>query len=309
MLQGSKPMLASRTLNPFSDPGWVYEIKWDGYRVLAYVDLDDVILRSRNNQRYEGKYPMITQALQALQLRAVLDGEIIAMDENGAANFQALQGYEKNGSVANLVYQVFDVLWYDGHNMCGLELLARKRALELILSKSKTIIKYSDHVDGEGTAFYEQSVKFGLEGIMAKEKTSAYVEGVRSHSWLKIKNNKLIEAIICGYTEGRNSREYFGALVLGKYVDGKLVYIGHTGTGFNEVSLKELKDRFEALEEKSMPFARKPKTNMPVTWLKPSLVCEIRFTEWTKEGVLRHPVFHGLREDKQGDTERYEEII
>src|SRR5204863_537600 len=168
-----------------------------------------------------------------------------------------------------------------------------------VLPEGDAVIKYSDHIEEHGKDFFRLATARGLEGVMAKKADSKYTMNFRTKLWLKIKNNKRLEAIICGFTEGRKSRKHFGALVLGKYEGDKLVYIGHTGTGFNEKSLREVETKLQPLITDKIPFDKKPKTNMPVTWVKPKLVCEIKFGEETDEGILRHPVFMGLREDKE----------
>jgi bifunctional non-homologous end joining protein LigD len=188
-------------------------------------------------------------------------------------------------------------------------LLERKKILQSIIPEDDNIIKYSDHVVATGNDFFKLATDRGLEGIMAKKSDSTYVKNFRTKLWLKIKNNKRLEAIICGFTEGRKSRKHFGALVLGKYEGEKLIYIGHTGTGFTDKSLTEVEKELASLITDKMPFDKKPKTNMPVTWVKPKLVCEIKFSEITDEGILRHPVFMGLRKDKEAKNEKNVEVV
>src|SRR5690606_2716524 len=197
--------------------------------------------------------------------KMILDGEIVAYDENGKPSFQLLQQIGDNPNLA-LVYQVFDLLWLNGHSTENLPLLQRKELLKEALTETD-VIKYCDHIPEKGIEFFDQMKKMKLEGMIAKKADSLYLENHRSTDWLKIKFTNTEEAIICGFTEPRGSRKGFGALVLGKYIDETLTYVGHTGTGFNKASLSELHERLKKLTVKSSPFETKPKTNMPVTWI------------------------------------------
>lgn len=302
-------MLASLTDEPFDDAGWIYEIKWDGYRAVSYLNKGKVEIQSRNNLSFTNKFKEVTEALKSWPINAVIDGEIVAMNDKGIASFQQLQNFANKGEETRLIYYVFDILWLDGKDLTHLTLLERKLILHSVMPEDDAVIKYSDHVEEKGTAFFELAIQKGLEGIMAKKSDSTYTKNFRTRLWLKIKNNKRIEAIICGFTKGRKSRRHFGALVLGKYEGDKLVYIGHTGTGFNEKSLKEVEKKLMPLVTDKMSFDKKPKTNMPVTWVKPKLVCEIKFSEITNEGILRIPVFLGLREDKEAKNEKNVEVV
>ena len=292
-----KPMLATLTDKPFSSKDWIFEIKWDGYRALAYCNGDDVTLVSRNKKPFTNKYNPVNEALQQMGLNAVLDGEIVAVDEKGLANFQLLQNWQNNG--ATLRYYVFDVLWVNGKNVTGLSLTERKSILKHLLPPDNSVVRYSDEVESTGEAFFDVAVQQGLEGIMAKRKDSPYRPDSRTDAWLKIKTVQRQEVIICGFTQPRKSRKFFGALLLGVYKDGELIYVGHTGSGFNTSSLKRLYEQLQPLTIKKCPFKNCPKGNMPVTWVAPQLVCEIKFTEWTKDNMARHPIFMGLRTDKK----------
>lgn len=305
----TKPMLAMRADKPFDGKGWIYEIKWDGYRALALMNGRHLELLSRNEQSFTDKFETVTDALKAWKVKAVVDGEVIAIKDDGNADFQSLQNFARKGKAAQLAYYVFDLLWYDGKDLTGLPLIERKAILRSIVPEDDSIIRYSDHIEDTGTKFFNAAKKQGLEGIMAKKGDSEYVTGRRTDDWLKIKNDQVMVAIICGFTKGRNSRAHFGAVILGKYIKRKLTYIGHSGSGFNDTELKELGKKFEQLITEDCPFAEVPDTNMPATWLKPELVCEVQFTEWTGENVLRHPIFKGLREDKTAKTERTEKIV
>ena len=303
------PMLATVVDKPFDDENWIFEIKWDGYRALAYLKNGKIDLRSRSNLPYNDKFRTIVEALEDWKINAVVDGEIVVLNEKGTADFQALQSYAKKGGRATLVYYAFDLLWYDGKDYTQLPLIERKTILQYLMPEDGSTIKFSDHIVAEGKTFFEVALNNGLEGIMAKKQDSVYVVDYRSKNWLKMKNTQITEAIICGFTKGRHSRKFFGAVILGKYFDGKLVYIGHSGSGFDDKGLKEIFKKFEQLITDECPFETKPKTNMPVTWLKPKLVCEVKFTEWTEEKILRHPIFMGLREDKTAESEKNEKIV
>jgi len=226
----------------------------------------------------------------------ILDGEVVAYDEQGEPNFQFLQQIGDHPDAA-LVYHVFDLLWLNGHSTEDLPLIQRKELLKEALTETDRI-KYCDHIQEKGIEFFAQMKKMQLEGMIAKRAESPYIENHRTSDWLKIKFSNTEEVIICGFTEPRGSRKSFGALILGKYLNGKLTYCGHTGTGFNNTSLKELYQKLQKLVVKSSPFEIIPKTNMPVTWTKPELICEIKYSEITRDGIFRHPVFIGIREDK-----------
>jgi bifunctional non-homologous end joining protein LigD len=304
-----KPMLATLVDEPFEDDGWLYEIKWDGYRAISYLYNGMVEVRSRNNLSFNDKFKPVTAALKAWNVNAVVDGEIIAIDRKGHASFQQLQGFAKNEIEAVLVYYVFDLIWYEEKNITTLPLTARKQVLESICPKNQSIIRYSDHIEGKGNSFFDAALKQGLEGVMAKKMDSEYITGFRSRNWLKIKNNHQLEAIICGFTKPRRSRKFFGAIILGKYDGDELKYIGHSGSGFDDKGLKELSAKFQRLITDKCPFRVVPATNMPVTWLKPKLVCEVKFSEWTDEKILRHPIFAGLKDDKTAADEKNEKVV
>jgi len=291
------PMLASLADAPFDDPNWVFELKWDGYRAIAECNSDTIRLYSRNGLSFNERYPGIVRELQKMKLNAVLDGELVLFNEVDRPDFQKLQHYEGNQHLP-LIYYVFDILSVNKKDLCSLPLLERKAILKKTLKKNSTI-RYSDHFEENGIAFFEEVAKNNLEGIMAKKADSAYVPGIRTREWLKLKNTVTREAVICGYTEGRGSRKHFGALVLGEFKKNKLHYIGHTGTGFNEKALKELWTLMQDYRQEKSPFTEKIPVNAAVTWLQPKLVAEVKFSEMTRDGILRHPVFLHLREDKK----------
>ena len=301
------PMLSTLTSAPFDDKDWLFEIKWDGYRALAYVEESDVTIMSRKNLSFNSKFAPVVEALATLQLNALLDGEIVALNKDGKGDFQLLQQWQKTGQ-GELVYYVFDILWLDGYNVTQLPLNERKEILKQILPEHD-MIRFSDHVAANGRNFFEAASKQGLEGIMAKNADSAYTPAVRTRQWLKIKVNQRQEVVIAGFTATRGSRTHFGALVLGVYENNELKYVGHTGSGFTEKSLADIYKKLKPLIAKKSPFATKPKTNMPVTWVKPLLVCEVKFSEWTKDNILRQPIFMGLREDKDAKEVHREKAI
>ncbi|HEY8897163.1 MAG TPA: DNA ligase D [Niastella sp.] len=307
MPSGIIPMLATLTDEPFDDKDWLYEIKYDGYRTVAYLDGDEVNIMSRKNLTFNKKFYPVVEALQELDMQAVFDGEIVALNEEGKSEFQLLQNWQKNGE-GELVYYIFDILWLNGYNLMELPLLERKNILQQVLPEHP-MIRYSDHVVQEGTQFFEAATSQGLEGIIAKAAESPYTPTIRTKQWLKIKSNQRQEVVICGFTETRGSRSHFGALVLGVYEKNKLIYVGHTGSGFTEQSLEATYKKMKTLITPKAPFDKKPKTNMPCTWVKPVLVCEVKFSEWTKDNILRQPIFMGLREDKSAKDVHKENAV
>ena len=289
-------MLAKETKEVFDDDNWLFEIKWDGYRAIAEIENGHIRLYSRNGITFENSYPVVARGLKKIKEKCVLDGEIVVLNDKGQPEFQLLQHYEDN-THRPIQYYVFDLLSLNGNDTCSLPLIERKELLKKIIKKNE-VIKYSDHIIGSGKSFFEVTREQGLEGIMAKKSDSQYYKGRRTNEWLKIKHNQTQEAIIAGYTLPGGGRKYFGALVLGIREEDKLKYIGHTGSGFNQQSLKEMYKKLQPLVQEESPFDEKVKTNMPVTWVKPELVCEIKFSEITHDGKLRHPIFLHLREDK-----------
>lgn len=291
-----KPMLATLVDDPFDRDDWFFEIKWDGYRAIAEVNGSKVNVYSRNLISFNDRYHAVVEALKELGMKAVLDGEIVAVDDNGVASFQLLQQHLKTGE-GTLVYYVFDILYLDGYDLTGLPLRKRKEILQRALPDDP-VVKYSDHIEGNGIDLYDAALREGLEGIIAKNAESPYRIDARSKEWLKIKTHMRQEAVICGFTQARGGRKHFGALVLGVYDGKELKYIGHSGGGFNTKSLAEVMKMLKPLITDKMPFRQKPKTNMPVTWVKPKLVCEVAFQEWTDGGHMRQPIFQGMRIDK-----------
>ena len=292
-----EPMKAQLTDQPaFDSPDWVFEIKWDGYRAIAEVSKSGNKLYSRNGLTFDKAYPKVFESLKAIRKKAIIDGEIVVLDESGKPNFQKLQNY-KNKDKYVIQYYVFDIVELDGKSLTGLTLVERKEILKDLLPKSD-IIKYCDHVEDEGKMLFKQMQKMNLEGMIAKRKKSKYLIGKRSSDWLKIKNVQSQEAIIVGFTDPKGARQYFGSLLLAVRNRGKLVSIGNVGTGFNDKSLKDLHDKLKKLVRKASPLDVPVKEAPDITWVEPELVCNIKFTEITADGSVRHPVFQGLRVDK-----------
>ena len=289
-------MLAKETDKAFDNADWIYEIKWDGYRAIAEISTNAVQLYSRNGNDFSQNYPVITAALNSIKHSAILDGEIVVLNENGFPDFQKIQHYKDNTDFP-LCYYVFDLLSLDGKDLTHLPLTDRKELLKALLPKNE-VIKYSDHIKEKGISFFNAAVQNNLEGIMAKKADSEYYAGKRSNEWLKIKNHHSADVIICGYTAPTGSRRYFGSLVLGIMKNKKLVHAGHAGTGYDDEKLKMIFNLLQPLVQTDSPFTEKVITNNKVTCVKPKIVCEVKFTEWTKDEKLRHPVFLRIRNDK-----------
>ncbi|HXD77791.1 MAG TPA: DNA ligase D [Puia sp.] len=300
------PMLATLVDKPFDEPGWSYEVKWDGYRAIAYLKKGKVELRSRNNKSFDKYYPVF-DALRGWPVDAVVDGEIVVLGPNGQSDFGKLQNWRSEAD-GTLVYYLFDLLWLDGRDLTGVPLAGRRALLESIVPAGDTI-RFSESFETDGKAFYEKASQLGLEGIMAKKTDSRYVPGIRTREWLKIKTSSRQEVVIGGFTRNEDSPKLFSALLAGVYENGKLQYIGKIGTGFSGKQQEALMSKFRPLIQKKCPFTNEPDVNQPsrfrpnpaeakATWLKPSLVAEVAFRELTSDGVMRHPSFQGLREDK-----------
>ncbi|MEJ8756942.1 DNA ligase D [Pontibacter sp. H259] len=298
MLHNIVPMMAKLTDGPFDGDDWIYEIKWDGFRAVAEVQEGKVELYSRNGKSYGETYKPILDSLKQLGQNAILDGEIVVLNDKGYATFQQLQNYQNTPS-QHLYFYVFDLLYLNGEDLRDLPLLERKKRLEQLLADELPAVRYSDHVVGNGVAFFKEAQRNNVEGIMAKKANSPYRTGQRSTEWLKIKTHMRQEAVIAGFTEPKGKRKHIGALLLGVYENGKLTYVGQSGSGFNSKILDALKTKLDKLVQQESPFAGKVKPNAPATWVKPELVAEISFAEWTNEGIMRQAIYEGLREDKK----------
>lgn len=292
-----KPMLASPTKKIFNDPDWVYEIKWDGYRMMAHIRDGEVNMYSRNGISYNEKFKSLKDELEGIPHDVILDGEVVILDKNGRTQFQKLQNFDPKTSDENLIYYVFDLLYLNGHGTINLGLLERKSLLPPILEGLENVL-YCDHIKGMGSTLYKKTTDAGLEGVIAKKADSTYSPGYRSERWLKIKTYNTEEAIICGYTESEKNQP-FGSLILGMYEDSELSYIGNCGSGFSDAEQRALLKKMETLKTEDSPFRSKInlKGRKP-DWIMPMLICEVKFSEFTKAGHLRHPVYKGLRNDK-----------
>lgn len=290
-----RPMLATRTHSVFSKPGWIHELKWDGYRLLANVYQGKVNIYSRNGISYNLKFQKICRELQNIPHDAILDGEVVVVNEEGIPEFQKLQNYHED-TEAELRYYVFDLLYLNGHDITHLPLLERKSLIEDVIAGLDHVY-YCDHLESMGNTFYDQAVAAGMEGIMAKKADSTYTPGIRTENWLKIRSTESQEVLICGYTESEG--HLFGSLILGLFRDGQLTYAGNCGSGFNDALQRELLEAFQPYVREKSPFDKKInlKGRKP-TWLEPELICEVKFSEWTSSGSMRHPVFKGMRQDK-----------
>jgi bifunctional non-homologous end joining protein LigD len=296
------PMLA--TLVDKIPPGdeWLHEVKFDGYRMLCRIDKGKVAIFSRNGKEWTDALGRIADAVGELGLKSAwLDGEVTVVDDRGRTSFQALQNALSDPAGERLVYFVFDVLYLDGYDLRGVSLSDRKRLLRTLIPKTASKVRFSVDVPGSGEAFFSQACALGLEGAVSKRTNSTYRGGVRTRDWVKVKCEQRQEMVIGGFTDPQGSRSGFGALLLGVYEPGgKLRYSGKVGTGFNDQTLASLRRKLDGLVQSSAPFVNPPRgfEAKGVHWVKPRLVAEISFTEWTQDGTLRHPSFQGLREDK-----------
>ena len=289
-------MLAKETDKAFDDKDWLFEIKWDGYRAIADLTNKDPLLHSRNGNDFAASFPIMVEALKTLSANAVLDGEIVVLNEQGFPDFQKIQNYDQNTNFP-LHYYVFDLLSLNGHSLIEEPLVERKKLLKMLVGKNDQI-RFSDHIVGNGKEFFQVALKKDLEGIMAKKADSLYYPGKRTSEWLKIKGHKTTEAIIVGYTKPTGSRKYFGSLVLAVKDGKEFKHIGQVGTGYNAELLSEIFNLLQPIINSKPVFDDKIMVKETVTWVKPILICEVKFTEWTTDGKLRHPVFMRLRDDK-----------
>jgi bifunctional non-homologous end joining protein LigD len=291
---------------------WRLEIKLDGYRALALINDGEVRLWSRNEKELTADYPEIVAALGKIPCtNAAIDGEIVALDAEGRSRFQLLQGRAMNGERPPIVYYAFDLLHHDGRPLVGSAIEERQMALQVLLGKKSGAVRFSPVFQMQPEKLLDEVRRQGLEGIIAKAAGSRYEPGRRSGAWVKVKVHGEQEFVIGGFTAPRNSRTHFGAILVGYYEGKKLLYAGKVGTGFDRGLLASLHAEFMRRKTAACPFANLPQPRKPrfglgmtasamrdVTWVKPALVAQVRFAEWTHDGLLRQPVFLGLRRDK-----------
>ena len=295
-LKNIEPMLATLADKPFDKKGWIFEIKWDGYRAIAYKNRS-VELISRGHKSYNARFPDIIKALSKLPGRFILDGEIVIVDSQGRSQFQLLQNYQRRKE-GTPYYYLFDILSFEGRDLTKLPLLDRKKILKRLLSKSRHVsLRFSSYIASKGTACFRQAKKKGFEGIIAKKVDSAY-QFRRSKDWLKIKTGRRQEVVIGGFTESKGGRTCFGSLLVGVYKNDQLIYAGRVGGGFDREQLEEVYRQLQKAATKKCPFFNEPHPNSLVTWVKPKFICEVAFAEWTQAGVMRQPIFKGMRTDK-----------
>jgi bifunctional non-homologous end joining protein LigD len=290
-----QPMLATLTDAPFDDPGWIFEDKFDGFRMVAEIRSGKVALYSRNGKVISRSYIEVAEALEEVKGDAVIDGELVAIGKDGVSHFQLLQNALRHE--AKLLYCVFDLMFAEGEDLRPLPLLERKKRLKAILPRHK-LIAFSSHRKGSGKKFFAEAERKRLEGIMAKRAESPYSSGIRTADWLKVKTAQRQEVVIAGFTAPRRTRPFFGALVLAVREVNAWRYIGHVGTGFSHKTLEVLHGKLAKLATTKSPFLAKVKDEAVTTWVRPSLVAEVKFAEWTSKGELRQPVYLGLRSDK-----------
>lgn len=290
------PQLATLIKKAPNGEEWIHEMKFDGYRILSFIQ-DDIRLFTRGNHDWTDKFESIASELKKLKLHnTILDGEVVALDEKGLPNFQSLQNALSLKKESELAYYVFDILVYKGKDITQKELIARKDVLKKCIPDN-SIIRYSDHIQGNGEQVFKNACKLGFEGIISKNIYSCYTQK-RTRNWLKVKCTARQELVIGGFTKPRGERGYFGSLLLGYYQDKEFIYCGRVGTGFNQNSLRELHTLLSKYKITTPPFKDPPVDKNIESWVKPIIVAEIEFQEWTDDGLLRHSSFKGIRQDK-----------
>jgi bifunctional non-homologous end joining protein LigD len=308
-----EPMKAKLVERPPATGDWIYELKFDGIRLIAVKRDKKASLLSRNQNDLSGRFPEIVEAIQNLPAReCVIDGEVVALDEEGRSSFQLLQAREMEGRKSPIYFYAFDLLQLDGKSLIGLPLEARKNVLEKLCADTGDPIRYSGAIGTDANRLLEEVKRRGLEGIIGKQRNSVYEPGRRSGAWIKLKCVNEQEFVIGGYTPPQGARKHFGAILVGYYDNNKLVFAGKVGTGFTAKSLSMLHKKFRNEERDDCPFVEMPsKQNgewvqgitpsmmRKMHWVNPKFVAEIKFAEWTRDGKLRAPVFLGLREDKK----------
>lgn len=294
MPSGIKPMLCTLIKQPLNDPDYLYEIKWDGYRIIAYVNEGKVRLSSRGGHDYTKKYPAVEKALKSLGENLIIDGEVVFINADGKPDFDALQSV--NGNSHSVVYYVFDLLWHEGKMLMKLPLLERKELLSELL-KENPVLKVSEHFD-DGELLFKQVSELGLEGIIAKQRNSPYIPDDRSKRWFKIPTEIKEDFVIGGWIESDADR-HFRTLLFGNYEDGKLHWVGHAGGGYKDKEMPEILKKLKSLEVERSPFVNEVDYKGVVHWVKPELVANIKYATFTKGGKIRKPaIFLGFRNDK-----------
>jgi bifunctional non-homologous end joining protein LigD len=293
-----EPMLAQLVDGPPEGGTWLHETKFDGYRIQAHINVGDVRIYTRSGQDWTDRFPTLAAGFEKLNVKdAILDGEAVVLDEKGRSDFQKLQNALKAQDQRSMFFYGFDILHFDGKSLQDTPLIERKKILEKIMTKAPKVLRYSDHIEGQGHELFKQSCKLALEGIVSKRADSTYTSGRRG-GWLKSKCGHRQEFVIAGFTDAGGARSDFGALLLGVYEGKDLRYVGRVGTGFTEASLKTLGKVLRDLETEKTAFTVKTPKGRDLHWVKPKKMAEVSFSNWTNEKILRTPVFHGLREDK-----------
>ncbi len=314
-----EPMMA-KTGKPFDSDSHLFEIKWDGLRALLFLQRGKLELQNRNRRNVTSEYPEIQGIARDIRARsAILDGEVVVLNEKGIPDFGRMQtrfghndasAIELAKQVNPTTYVAFDLLHIDGKDLIKDRLENRKASLRKILSEGPHLL-YGEHVERAGSRFYQEALKVGFEGVIAKEKNSQYLPGIRSSSWIKIKGTDTIDAIVVGYSSGEGARaSTFGSLIMAMYDDhGKLVHVGNVGGGFDNKTLAELKSRLDKLATKRAILEEPTDAPSPIVWVKPRIVCEILYASWTHEKKLRFPRFQRLRPDKRPDDCRFDQDL
>jgi bifunctional non-homologous end joining protein LigD len=304
------PQLATLVKEPPSGDEWLHELKFDGYRMLCRIDRGRVTVWSRNGKDWTEKFQNVVEAVKSLKTTsAILDGEIVIVDAQGRSSFQKLQRAMGKATTTGFAYEVFDLIYLDGFSLTQTPLKNRKELLKkLVGSNSGGVIRYSEHISGNGDQFFKHACEYEIEGIVSKLANSHY-ESTRTRNWLKVKCARQQEFVIAGYTPSSKGLPGFGSLVLGVYEKGKLVYAGRVGTGFTFKQRSDLKKELDKLSRQTSPLAVVPKDPglRQTHWTEPKIIAEVAFTEWTSDGSIRHPSFQGLREDKNPKEVIHEE--